>query len=88
MKYVVSDQNCFAIFDDVSSHRDMARAIYGKAVGAGFCNMKIGYRPVGHDLDREQRFISVHCYGRSDTLDLESREEDEVIINEKINSNY
>lgn len=76
MKYIVTENNDFAIFTKLSNHNDVARDLYGKPVGAGFCNIR-------QEADSER--VNVHCYGRSVSLGIESREEDEKIINSKIN---
>lgn len=72
LKYVVTDEDAFAIFSAVQSHREMARAMWGKPVGAGFCT-------VTSAADSEH--AHVHCYGDSLTLNLTARIEDENIIN-------
>jgi hypothetical protein len=68
-KYIVTDKNDFAIFTDLSKHSDVARSLFGKPVGAGFCRIQ------------NNRFI---CYGESVSLNLESRLKDEDIINGRL----
>lgn len=76
LKYVVTEHGDFAIFTKLSSHNYVARGLYGRAVGAGFCTIR-------QKADSED--VNVHCYGESTTLDLVSRPEDEELINRKIN---
>jgi len=76
LKYVVTDENDFAMFSKLSNHNDVARGLYGTPVGAGFCNLR-------QKVDSED--VSVNCYGRSISLGIKSREEDELVINRKIN---
>lgn len=75
LKYIVTDQNAFAIFSTTQSHSDMVRGMWGIPVGAGYCN-------IARQADSE--YANVHCYGESVSLGLKSREEDEGIINRKI----
>lgn len=75
LKYVITDKNDFAIFTKLTNHSDI-RGLYGKIVGAGFCNF-------AQKADSED--VNIHCYGRSVSLGISSREEDEEIINNKIN---
>lgn len=76
LKYVVTEHGDFAIFTKATNHCDV-RGLHGKVVGAGFCNF-------ARKADTEQ--ANVHCYGRSISLGIESRPEDEIIINRHINS--
>jgi hypothetical protein len=79
LKYVVTETGSFAIFSPSSSHRDVARDLYGRAVGAGFCRLtcEIGEK------------ISIQVWGYSASLDLESRKvEDVEIMERKINSEF
>jgi len=70
LKYIVTKNNDFAIFSKLSAHTDVARSLYGKPVGAGFCK-----------LFWEDDEIKIKCYGRSVSLELLSREkEDEEVI--------
>lgn len=79
MKYIITDKNAFAIFSDTQSHTDMARGMWGEPVGAGFCTIQ---------AEADSSRANVHCFGKSTTLHLESRPEDENIINYKINNPY
>jgi len=79
LKYVVTEHGDFAIFTKLSNHSDVARGLHGRPVGAGFCNIR-------QKADSED--VNVHCYGRSVSLNLASRPEDEEMINKKINFNY
>jgi len=78
LKYVITDKNCFAIFSTTAEHRDVATGLWGKPMGAGFCTIAEG----------NVRHCNVHCYGKSVSLNLSARPEDEEIINHKINSSY
>lgn len=75
LKYIVTDQGDFAIFTKLSEHAKIAPHLYGKAIGAGFCT-------IARQADTDK--ANVHCYGRSVSSNLESRPEDEGIINSKI----
>lgn len=79
LKYIVTDENAFAIFSETQTHSDMARGMWGKPVGAGFCN-------IAREADSE--YANVHCWGESTTLGIKSRPEDEEIINRKLKSDY
>ncbi len=76
LKYVLTDQNDFAIFSELTSHKDIAGRLYGKAIGAGFCTVSPAWG---------RRRSAVRCYGSSDSLNLESRPEDEQIITDLLN---
>lgn len=78
LKYVVTEHGDFAIFTKLTSHSDV-RGLHGKGVGAGFCNIAVGYKRKW-ELGEEERIVNVYCYGRSTSLDLAAREEDEAII--------
>jgi len=82
LKYVVTENGDFAIFSKLTNHCDV-HGLYGKVVGAGFCTIAVGYKPKW-ELGEEERIVNVHCYGRSVSLGIESRKEDEEIINSKI----
>ncbi len=89
LKYILDDYGNFAIFSDVNTHSDMARGFYREPVSAGFCTLAVGYKePSKYDLGEEQRNLNIHCFGKSISLGLESREEDEKIINDKLNNIY
>lgn len=76
LKYIVTDHGAFAIFNGLQNHSDVARSLYGKPVGAGFI------RIMG---DEGTSRASVHCYGRSVSLNLDSRGEiDQDIIHKNI----
>ena len=86
LKYVITDNNDFAIFSKHTNHSDIGRVLWGNPVGAGFCTIAVGYKELKDtELGGEMHIVNVHCYGRSVTLNLDSREEDENIINDKIN---
>jgi hypothetical protein len=80
VKYIITNHNCFALFSDTASHADVARGLHGHAVGAGFANI----RAMADTPDS----ISVHCWGRSQSLKIESRPEDGQIITEDLNNPY
>ena len=75
LKYIVTDKGDFAIFTKLSEHAKIAHQLYGKATGAGFCT-------IARLTDTDK--ANIHCYGMSVSLNLESRPEDEGIINSKI----
>ena len=77
LKYVITEHNNFAIFSKGTNHGDIGKELHGDPVGAGFCTL----RKHG-DLDN----INIHCYGESISLGIESREEDEKIINKALNN--
>lgn len=68
----------FVIFSPTIRHSDLKPAwgLSGETVSAGFCTVQA--KADSSDAD-------VHCYGESVSLGLESREEDEEIINRYIN---
>lgn len=74
MKYVVTDRGDFVIGTSLTSHRDLARGLYGEPVGAGFIRFK-----------RYFDDPSIECYGKSVSLGLESREQDAGIISMILN---
>lgn len=84
LKYVITDNDCFAIFSPTTSHAEVARGMCGKVVGAGHCTIQAA----GTARDGETSDINVHCYGRSDSMDIKSRSQDEEIINYKINKSW
>lgn len=77
LKYIITDKDCFAIFSFTADHIDVAHGLWGTPVGAGRCTIK-----------QEAGDVKVHCYSRSHSLNLESRPEDEGIINHQINGHY
>jgi hypothetical protein len=79
LKYIVTDNNSFAIFSVAQSHSDIARGMWGKPVGAGVCS-------IARKADSEH--ANVHCWGESVSLKLKSREEDEEIINRYLEPEY
>ena len=76
LKYVVTEDGCFAIFHPGAVHKEIANTLYGRPVGAGFCNIR---------QQADSGRVNIHCYGESISLNLESREEDEIIINNFLN---
>jgi hypothetical protein len=75
LKYVVTDQRHFAIFDTGQNHNEVARGLEGKPAGAGFCTIM---------AKADSVLANVHCFGESISLGISSRDEDEEIINKKI----
>lgn len=69
-KYIVLEQDSLElpfIFSELSTHADVARALRGKVLGAGFC------------VIQNDRYV---CYGESISLEIESRGEvDSKILN-------
>ncbi len=82
LKYVLTDRKDFAIFTDSTAHRDIAKVLYGQPIGAGFCDIAVGY-----DDDNKNK-INVHCWGNSVSLGIESNETDEQVINERLTNQY
>ena len=70
LKYVVFDNNEFVIFPPSMVHADVTQN--RNVVGAGFCNF-------ARKADSDE--ANCHCWGESISLGVESREEDEDIIN-------
>lgn len=75
LKYVVTDSGDFAIFTELTKHSDIAPRLFGKPVGAGFCS-------IAGIADTDM--AKVHCWGESISLGIESRPEDEQIINKYV----
>ena len=68
MKYIIVQKGDFEvpiIFSDLITHKDMAQD--ETVLGAGFVQISINY---------ETRDFVVSCYGRSDSIGINSREED------------
>lgn len=86
LKYILDEYGNFAIFSDVNTHSDMAKGFYKKPISAGFCTIAVGYYYINNNKEEEKQNINVHCFGESISLGLESREEDEKIINNKLNN--
>lgn len=77
MKYIVTDNNAVAIFNNLQSHSDVARSLFGKPAGAGFM------RFIAPEGDTGK--ISVQCYGESISIGIQSRGRvDEEIINRNL----
>jgi uncharacterized protein (AIM24 family) len=76
LKYVIADNRDFLIFNPVIDHSHAARGLTRPATAAGFIHLKT--ESTGE--------TSVRCFGKSITLKLESRPEDEVTIARIINS--
>lgn len=79
LKYIIDKYGNFAMFTKANTHSEIAKGFYSEPVGAGFCNIR-------QKADSED--VNVHCYGESVSLNLKSREEDENIINNKLNNPY
>lgn len=80
LKYVITNEDNFAIFDKLTNHNDVAKSLDGKPIGAGFCKITTQYCK-----EYEVEIPKVICYGSSHTLKIKSRKEDEEIINNNIN---
>jgi hypothetical protein len=71
MKYIVVDMNIPEpfVFSETVTHADVARAVGGTVLGAGFCQI------AGDQF---------HCYGESISLRVKSRgDEDSNILNKR-----
>lgn len=84
LKYIIDERGNFAIFSSLATHRSVAQGFdtHNKIVGAGFCNIRHGF----YQPEFEGRAINVHCWGESISLGIESRKEDEIIINKQLNN--
>lgn len=71
MKYIIFQDQSFILIPKFQNHKDYA---YKVPISAGFCTIE-SYR---NDFDNIRYKIS--CYGRSDSLNISSRKEDETII--------
>lgn len=70
MKYIIVMENgleCAIVFDACLSHRDVGNVYQFVIKSAGFCEI--------HITDGK---FDVYCYGKSDSLKVESREEEDV----------
>ena len=83
LKYIIDRSSQFAIFSESITHSEMKSRDFDQIVGAGFCTIAPGYDP-----QTKNEIVNVHCFGKSISLNIESREEDEKIINHKINNSY
>lgn len=79
LKYVVDEYGNIAIFSPGATHADIARAMHGKPVGAGFITVDIQIS--GHDAGD----LDINCFGESVSLNIKSRQvTDEIIISKKL----
>lgn len=79
LKYIVTDRGAFAIFNGLQEHQEVARSLYGNPVGAGF----ILPLAVNGALAQENACVPTlkfKCFGRSMSLNLESRGEIDAAI--------
>jgi hypothetical protein len=68
MKYIISEDGIPMVFSELQQHSEVARAMFNKVVGAGFCFIA------------EDRMFT--CYGESYSLKITSRGEvDSSILN-------
>jgi hypothetical protein len=76
-KYIVVKQGSFEVpfvFSELNQHADVARALGGEVVGAGFCFIA------------DDRY---HCYGESISCKVKSRiEVDEKVLNDLLGVNH
>ena len=80
-KYVIIDESAI-VFSAEIAHSDMVRH-HQKAEGAGFVRFYPSKNEWGEDV------ITAKCYGRSISLDVVSREEeDSIIVTQQICANY
>lgn len=83
MKYIIFDDDSFVIFPDRTKHSSIAvnGPFYSdlKPISAGFIQFLEGTIRIETDWDIWVA-PNIHCYGRSDSLKLESRKEDVEII--------
>lgn len=93
LKYIIDKHGNFAIFSTLATHASVARGFdtHNEIVGAGFCNIAVGYKNNPFDVSfdqakEEKEIVNVHCWGESVSLNIKSREEDEQIINRKLNN--
>lgn len=86
LKYLIDKYGNFVIFTHSSRHTDMAKSMYSEPIAGGFCNIKVGYTEDETVPNHERVCVNFHCYGESITTGLKSREEDEQIINKKLNN--
>lgn len=78
MKYI-RGRIGFAIFDEGQTHADMARHMSSKPESAGFCTIEV-------ENKEESSTVSVHCWGDSVSLRIQSRgDEDGKYLEEQIN---
>ena len=80
LKYVLTRNNDFAIFSSLSNHIDISKQLFGTPISAGFCKLL---------PNTKNNTININCYGKSISLNLQSRIIDSQIINDLINNpNY
>lgn len=67
-KYIVLEDWTPVVFGETLSHKHVAKLGHGTCLGAGFCS-----------IDADGRY---HCYGNSESLQIDSRgKEDSDILN-------
>lgn len=80
LKYILTQNNDFAIFSSLSNHTDISKQLFGTPISAGFCSLLSNIK---------NNKININCYGESISLNLQSRIIDSQIINDLINNpNY
>ena len=80
-KYVIVNGSAI-VFSEAITHSDMVG--YGqKAEGAGFVRFEVAKDPEYGDT-----IVVAKCYGRSISLNVDSREEDSMIATRQICGNY
>lgn len=72
-KYIIVSDNTgmeqIVIFSQFMNHNDVARGIHGKVISAGF---------IAISSDNDGPVII--CYGRSESLNIDSRPDEDVLI--------
>jgi hypothetical protein len=71
LKYIIDKYNNFAIFSKANQHSDIAKSFYSQPIAAGFCHITAEHK--------------IKCYGKSISLNLQSRKEDSEIIQKALN---
>lgn len=83
MKYIIFYDDSFVVFPDTTRHSSITvtGTFYNdlKPVSAGFIQFNEGMTRIETDWDMWYA-PNINCYGRSDSLNLQSRTEDVEII--------
>lgn len=81
LKYIITDNNSFAIFSPGSEHFAVAKGLWGKPTSAGFCTIN------SKESDGNNA-VEVTCYGKSISLDLQSKVDDSKFLTFCLNNKY